>query len=469
MVTTAYYETMTLDDLHAQVEGTILTAGHPGYEQARRGWNLSVDQYPALIVVAADAADVAAAVRYAHDNYLGVAIQSTGHGVVKAANDAVLVITTRMNQVHVNAETQTAWVEAGAIWKPVLDAAQSHGLAPLLGSSPYVGVIGYTLGGGMGWLARKYGYSADSVNAIQVVTPDGRLRRASANENSDLFWGLRGGGGNFGVVTGMEIKLYPVKVIYGGELMYPVELYADVLRFWREWITRVPDEMTSSVTLMSFPPIPQVPEPMRGKKFVQVKMGFVGAPEWGLLLAREWLEWVTPIHNSLHVMPFSEVGTISNDPVDPMPGYIANEMFDALSDAAIDVLVRYTTANDSPLVFTAIRHMGGAMAKADRSANAIGNRDALMVMETLGPTPTPEIENQVVDYIADFKADLRPYTSGGNYLNFMGVREADERTRDAYTVETYQRLMALKAKYDPDNMFRYSFAIPVGERLRAAR
>ncbi len=456
---------MAVEELQAQVCGAVLTPDHPDYDQVRRGWNLAINHHPAVIVVAADAEDVAAGIRFAREQGLSIAIQGTGHGILYPADDALLIVTSQMTDVQVDAEAQTAKVGAGAMWKHVLDAAQEVGLAPLLGSSPYVGVVGYTLGGGMGWLARKYGLSADSVRSIEIVTPDGVLRHASALENSDLFWGLRGGGGNFGVITSIEIVLYPVRTIYGGELMYPAERYGDVLRFFRDWIKHVPDEMTASVTLMNFPPFPQLPEFLRGKKFVQVKAGHVGAPEHGAMLIREWLEWATPIHNTFHVMPFSEVGTISNDPVDPMPGYIANEMFDELSDEAIDVLVRAMNVDPLPLAFAGIRHMGGAIARADRSSNAIGNRDALLVMELLGGTPTPEATEALMQYLAQVKAELRPYVSGGTYLNFMSDREAGEHTKDAYEAGVYERLMALKAKYDPDNMFRYSFNIPVAEVL----
>jgi hypothetical protein len=453
----------SIQRLSKRVQGSVLTPDHAGYDQVRRGWNLSIDQHPAVIVVATNTVDVQAGVRFAHDHQLGVSIQSTGHGIVRAADDQMLIITSRMSRLIVDPETETAWVEAGVIWKQVLEAGKQFGLAPLLGSSPYVGVIGYTLGGGMGWLARKYGLAADSVIAIEIVTPDGELRHASAAENSDLFWALRGGGGNFGVVTSMQFHLYPVASIYGGELMYPVELAGEVLRFFRDWITHLPDEMTSSVTLMSFPPLAEIPEEIRGRKFVQVKVGYVGSLEQGEEYVREWLEWVTPIHNTMRLMPFTEVGTISNDPVNPLPGYLDSEMFNELTDEAIDVIVRYVTDPASPLVFTAIRHMGGAIARADRSANAIGNRDSLLVMEFLGATPTPEMARALAQYNARFRDELWAYISGGVYLNFMGHNDAHKRTKDAYSPENYERLMTIKAKYDPDNRFRYSFVVPVAK------
>jgi FAD/FMN-containing dehydrogenase len=457
--------TADIQDLRARVQGTVLTPDHSGYDSTRKGWNLSVDQHPAVIVVAANAADVQEAVRYAHDNDLGVAIQSTGHGVMRAADDAMLIITSRMNNVRVNARAQTAWVEAGAIWKQVLDAAQNAHLAPLLGSSPYVGVVGYTLGGGMGWLARKYGLAADSVNGIEIVTPDGHLRYASPTENADLFWALRGGGGNFGVVLGMEIKLYPVATLYGGMLMYPIEDAKEVYHFYRHWTSIAPEGLTSSLIIMSYPSVPQVPASLRGRKFIQMLAAYTGAPEHGRMLIHEWLEWKQPITNTFGVMPFSDVGSISNDPVSPTPGYSSGELLDELPDEAIDVIVRFASAERSPLVYTTIRHGGGAIATADRNANAIGNRDTQFYLYFGAVTPTPEMTQYVEHYASQFKHALHPYISGGMYVNFMHGKEARRRAEDAYSMEVFQRLQTVKAEYDPDNMFRYSFNIPVGARI----
>src|SRR5690606_20235033 len=194
---------------------------------------------------------VAAAVRFARANDMHVVVQATGHGFTLPANDAVLINMSRMNYVDVNADAQTAWIEGGSKWWPVLEKAQAVGLMPLLGSTPDVGAVGYTLGGGVGWLARKYGLSADSVNAFEVVTADGEILWASDHENSDLFWALRGGGGSFGVVTGMEIRLYPVTTVYGGNLYYPAEMAKEVMTRFREWIKTTPEELTSSVVLMN--------------------------------------------------------------------------------------------------------------------------------------------------------------------------------------------------------------------------
>ena len=224
-----------VQSLRAQVQGSVLTSADDGYDAGRMGWNVSAQQHPALLVRASNAADVAAAVRFAGQQGLGVAVQSTGHGVIRPADGHLLILTSAMANVDVNAAAQTARIEAGAKWGQVLPKAHAAGLAPLLGSSPTVGAIGYTLGGGVGWLARKYGLSADSVRRFEVVTADGQPRTVSADENADLFWALRGGGGGFAAVTAMETRLYPVTMIFGGNLVYPAALAGQVLRRFRDW------------------------------------------------------------------------------------------------------------------------------------------------------------------------------------------------------------------------------------------
>ncbi len=445
--------------LQAQVSGQVLTPDHPHYNEFRLSWNRSNDQYPALILAAENVEDVVAGVRFAEAADLNIAVQSTGHGHQFPADDALLIITSNMKGVHVDPEARTARVEAGVLWGEVLAHTTPHGLAPLLGSSPYVGVVGYTLGGGIGWLARKFGLAADSVRRIELVTADGFWRRASATENPELFWGLRGGGGNFGVVTALEFDLYPVASLYGGQLTYQNPDVAEMLRFYREWVKTLPHELTSSITVFKFPSLPFVPEAMRGQIQVLMKAAYIGDPAEAQKLIQPWLEWRTPAANTFHELPFAEVGTISNDPVDPTAGYGSHEMFDELSDGAIAVITKQMTNQESPLAFTELRHAGGAITHVAPDANAIGNRDAVFFMQTAGLVPTPELYAAVKAAIRDYKAKLRPHVRGGVCLNFMKGEESGQRVRDAYLPESYQRLLALKARYDADNRFRFSYQL----------
>ncbi len=453
--------------LQQQVSGDVLSPQDTNYDQTRRGWNFAVDQSPALILIATNAQDVQAAVRFARAEGMGVGVQLTGHGMQQPADGNLLIVTSRMTGVRINPQTRTARVEAGVLWKQVVAKATEHGLAPLLGSAPHVGVVGYTLGGGIGWLARKYGLAADSVRSIDVVTADGVLRHASPAQNSDLFWGIRGGGGGFGVVTAMEFSLYPVTSLYGGGLMYPGELAREALRFYREWIKTLPDELTSSITLAKFPNVPQLPEAMRGKKLVIMRAAYAGDAAAGQALIQPWLSWHAPIGNAFRETPFAEVGTISNDPVNPTPSEHSNELLDELSDGAIDVIVRFMTDDQSPLMFTELRHAGGAIARVHAEANAIGNRDALLYMQMSGLALTPEMRTAVETGIQRYKDALQPYLRGNVYLNFLAGEEARRRAKDGYLPQTYERLVALKAKYDPQNLFRYSFQIAVPEVMEA--
>jgi hypothetical protein len=393
---------------------------------------------------------------------LGVAVQSGGHGVVSPANQALLIVTHQLRQLEVDPENRRAWIGAGLKWGMVLAKTQEFGLAPLLGSSPDVGVVGYSLGGGMGWLARKYGLAADSVIAIELVTTKGELIRASQEQNPDLFWGLRGGGGGFGVVTGMEIQLYPVTTVYGGNLVYPVELAREVIARYRDWIADAPDELTSSFAIMNFPPIPAVPEFLRGKSVIMVRGCYSGPVEQGEALLQSWRDWKAPLIDDFKAMPFSQVASISNDPEDPSPGISSGAWLKDLSDGAIDTLLRYAVSvnGSSPLVATEVRHAGGKIARVDSQFNAFSNRDAALSLQVVGMTPTPEARRQVGQYIAQMKQALAPYLTGGVYINFLEGEEARQRTRDAYLPETYRKLQALKAKYDPENYFRFGFDIP---------
>jgi hypothetical protein len=449
-------------DLQSRLQGTVITADDPLYDQARRAWNLMVDQRPALIVAVENVSDVAEAVHFARSAGLGIAIQAAGHGNVRPADDCLLILTSRMNGVRVDIDSQTAWIEAGAKWGQVLEKAQAVGLAPLLGSSPDVGAIGYTLGGGFGWLGRKFGLAADSVRAFELVTADGQIRRVSSIENSDLFWGQRGGGGNFGVVTGMEVQLYPVTTVYGGNLFYPADQAGVVYRRYRDWIASAPDELTSSIVIMNFPPIPDIPEPLRGQTFVIIRGCYCGSIEEGEALVQGWREWQAPLIDNFKAMPFSQVATISNDPVDPMPGLSTGAWLRELSDEAIDILIRYGASVDgsSPITVTEIRHAGGAVTKADARASAYGNREATLLLQLIGLTPSPEAHGYLKEYTEQFKRELAPHLTGGVYMNFLEGEESRVRARDGITPASYAQLISLKAKYDPDNRFSYGFQIP---------
>jgi FAD/FMN-containing dehydrogenase len=413
------------------------------------------------MLIAHNAADIAAGIRFAHASGLSIAVQSTGHGMLYPADDSLLIITSRMKAVQVDVAARTARVEAGVIWQEVLDAATPHGLAPLLGSAPHVGVVGYMLGGGIGWLGRRYGFGSDSLRKIDLVTVDGVLRHCSPTENSDLFWALPGGGGNFGVVTAMEFDLYPVPTVYGGSLVYPKESAAAALRFYRDWIKTVPEELTSSISIMKFPPLERIPEIFRGKTLVILMAAFAGSAAAGEQWLQPWLRWQAPIANAFREMPFAEIPSITNDPVEPMAQYGSSDMFNELSDEAIDLIVRFANDGASPLILNVLRHAGGDIGRTPANGSAIGNRSASLYLMIGGAVPDAAAFANVKDYVQQYRAALQPYVNGGVWLNFMGGNGsgAQERIKAAYEPEAYERLVALKEKYDPDNLFRFSYQL----------
>ncbi len=453
----------TVAQLRSQIQGSVSAPGESDYDELRAAWNLAVDQHPALIVMAQSAADIVAAVRFANQANLKVAVQATGHGVIRPANDSLLINTSRFTEVRVNAASRTAWISAGAQWSIVLAQAQAVGLAPLLGSSPGVGAIGYTLGGGMGWLARKYGLSIDSVNCFEVVTANGEIVEASAAQNTDLFWGLRGGGGGLGVITGMEVRLYPVTEFYGGNLYYPIAQAHEVFVRYREWIATAPDELTSAIVIMNYPPLPFFPEPLRGKAIAQVRGAYCGPIERGAALMKFWRDWQAPLIDDFAARPFADIAKVSNDPVDPMPSATSGAWLKDLSAETLATLIEHgaATRGPLPLIVTEVRHAGGAITRVDPLSNAYSHRHAPHCLGLIGTAATPEAQAAFRGIAGQMKQALQPHLTGGVYLNFLEGEEAVAHSRDGFSPESYRRLQALKSLYDPNNRFSHSYDLAV--------
>lgn len=449
--------TTAVSTLRKQLTGAAYLPDDDGYDAERLPWNLTfAAQRPALVVKAADAADIAAAVSFANEQDLGIAVQATGHGVIQLPHDALLINTAAMTGVTIDPEARTAYVEAGALWGDVLGPAQESGLAPLLGSSPGVGAVGYTLGGGMGWLVRKYGLAADHVRYFDVITADGQQQRVSADENSELFWGLRGGRSTFAVVTGMAIDLFLVSMIYGGSLIYPAALARPILERYREWIKTTPEELTTSVALMNMPPLPFIPEMLRGKSVIMVRACYCGPLDEAESHFQTWQEGPEPIANFMGPLPFSQVAMISQDPEDPIPGYVTNAWIDALDDEVIDALIDHTYVAEGPppLVFSEVRHVAGAKERVAPDSSAVDHRQEALVLEILGMTPSPEIHEMVMGYAGQFMQAVAAH-SRGVYPNFIEGPQAQEVITQVFSPAIYQRLKDLKAAADPQNRFRY--------------
>ena len=459
----------TLEEFRANLRGSAYLPGEEGYDETRAAWNLNAHQSPALVVAAEGASDVVGAVSLARQNSLGVGVMATGHGVAAPADGGVLINTSRMNGVRVDPETQTARVEAGAKWADLVPEAAAHGLAGLQGSSSGVGVVGYTMGGGFGWLGRKYGFAADSLKEADVVTADGELVKVSAYENADLFWGLKGGGGNFGIVTSLEFALYPITHVFGGNLFYPVEKAEEVLDLYARWSEELPDEVTSAVAFLNVPPMPDIPEPLRGRSVITMRFCHTGddLEGRGEQLLRPWRELGEtrigePIMDTFGVMPYQMMDMISMDPVDPLGAYGHSEMLRDLSQATQETLVKLAgEGSNSPLIMVEIRQLGGALSRPPADLNPMGRSDARFILNGIGATFSPEMAQAVQAYLAYIAEAVKPYASGTEYVNFMDLDGATpERVKAAYSPEDWDRLVELKDRRDPHNLFRFNRNIP---------
>ncbi|MFF3668745.1 FAD-binding oxidoreductase [Microtetraspora malaysiensis] len=428
------------------VNGPVLRPGDAGYDEERTGFQLAERHRPQVIVRAAGPEDVRAAVAHAAAANLPVAVQATGHGVAVPAEEGVLISTRAMTGVRVDPAARTAWLEAGARWGQVIDAAARHGLAPLSGSSPHVGAVGYTLGGGLGLLARRYGYAADHVRAIELVTAGARRIRLTPDD--ELFPALLGGGGNFGVVTGMEIGLVPVTRLYGGGLHFPAT--ADVLEAWRDWTATVPDELTSAIALAPMPDLPVVPAPLRGRHIAHVRIAYTGDPSVGERLVAPLRTAGPVLMDTLRELPYTESGSISNDPPFAHAYRSETAMLGRLDAATVFDLAGPGAA--VPCVLQ-VRHLGGALAKP--SPAVVGHRDAeyalyvLSVLDGHDPAAVEETHRRLVGALG----------GSGTFLNFHYGPATAEQVRAAYDADAWLRLTRLKAGHDPDNMFRFNHNI----------
>jgi FAD/FMN-containing dehydrogenase len=466
MVDTVDIETIrptAVGDLRARLRGTLLRPGDAGYDEASRAWNLNARQRPAAVVVAEGADDILAAVRFARAEGLGVGVMATGHGVGAPCDGGLLVNTSRMRGVRIDPEGRTARVEAGARWQDVIPAAQAHGLAGLAGSAPHVGVVGYTMGGGFGWLGRKHGLNAASVTGADVATADGALARLSADEHPDLFWGLKGGGGNFGIVTSMEFRLYPLTTVYGGAVFYPMAAASAVLDRYVRWSAGLPDEVATAFAFLNLPPLPSLPEPLRGRSVVAVRGCFCGEePGDGAALFRSVREGLgEPIADTFGQLPAAATDAISRDPVDPLGIVQRAGLLADLSPGAIDALVGVAGAGSgSPLLSVELRQLGGALARTSGDLSPIGGGDARFSLNAIGATFTPEMAEKVSIYLARLAEATRSYQTGETFLNYLEVDPAADRVRAAYPPADWARLVALKTAHDPHNLFRFNRNIP---------
>ena len=450
-----------VEALRRDLAGPLFLPSLDGYDGERLGFNRAVDPRPALIVGAATRDDVATAVRFAAEHGLPVAVKTTGHGASVPVDGAVLITTERMARVSVDPAKRTATIGAGTVWRLVVERAAPLGLAPLAGSSPGVGVIGYATGGGAPIMGRTFGWGADRVRRAEIVTADGSIVTAAPGQNEDLLWAVKGGKGNFGVVTELEVDLLPVRQVFGGSLAFPGALAPAVLRAYSKWIGGLPDGMSTSIALMRLPDMPVIPEPIRGQFFVTVRICFVGEPEDGEALIAPLRAVGTRIMDGVGVLPYSEAKLIHNDPTEPGAAWDTTAVLSSFGADAVDALMGVAGPGvASPLLMVEVRHLGGAMARPPASPSAVGNRDAAFSLYALAPA-IPGTEEVVSAAMQGLMGALAPFGDGRVLLNFLGVANGDASwVRRAFAPEVYRRLAALKAVHDPANLFRLNHNIP---------
>ena len=457
---TAISETPTIDveRLREDVRGPVLLPADPGYDAARAIWNGAIDRRPACIARCLGVADVVAAVGFARKRDLLVAVRSGGHGVGgHAVCDGGLVIDlSPMKGIRVDPVARTARAEAGVLWGELDRETQLHRLATVGGIVTHTGIAGLTLGGGIGWLMRKYGATVDNLLSVDLVTADCKVLTASEDENADLFWGVRGGGGNFGIATSFEYRLHPVgPIVLAGPIFHPLESARELLRFYRDFVATAPDELTTIFELSVAPPLPLLPDDVHGKQVVMVGACYSGAPEDGIEVVRPLKEFGNPIVDLLEPTPYLDLQSMF-DPAVPhgWHRYWKSVELPPLTDEAIDLLVEHAPAPTSPKSYCIVFQLGGALNRAGAEDTAYGQRDAAhnVNINAVWTEDDPDGERQV-EWAREFFSAMQPHAGGHVYVNFLGD-EGATRVRQAYGDRHYERLAGLKRTYDPTNFFR---------------
>ncbi|MDA4114421.1 MAG: FAD-binding oxidoreductase [Thaumarchaeota archaeon] len=435
--------------------GNIVLPGEPSYEQARKVWNGMIDKHPAIILRCAGTSDVMKAVRFAHDQGLVVSVRGGGHNVAGNAvcDDGLMIDLSGMKSVRVDPVSRTVRVEPGATWRQFDLETQAFGLAATGGLVSTTGIAGFTLGGGIGWLVRKYGLALDNLVSVDVVTARSELLTASMSENTDLFWGVRGGGGNFGIVTSFEYQLYPVgPIVLGGLIAYKAEDGQALLRFYRDYVKDAPDELTTIAVYLTAPPLPFLPKEVHGTHLLAIAVCYCGGIEEGQRVLAPLRKFGKPVADVIQPLPYVVLQSML-DETSPagIQNYWKSSYISDLSDDAIDVILSYGKKIASPLSAVHMHQLGGAMRRVGDDATAFSHRDASCLLNIVSAWQDPVENEKQIKWTRDFFAAMKRFSIGA-YVNFLGEEGAD-RVKEAYEEEKYEKLVALKDKYDPTNFF----------------
>ena len=444
----------TVQELRGALRGELVLPADAAYDEARGVWNGMIDRRPALIAGCTGASDVIAAIRFARSEGLTVAVRGGGHNVAGNAtcDGGIVVDLSPMKGVRVDAQARTVRAQGGLTWGELDRETQAFGLATTGGLVTSTGIGGFTLGGGIGWLMRKYGLACDNLISADVVTADGQTVRASETENAELLWGLRGGGGNFGVVTEFEYGLHPVSQVMGGLLAWPAQSAGDVLRVWREWVSDTPDELCTMAAFLYAPPEPFVPPEVVGSLIFAIACCHLD-PEGSAEDDVRPLRDLSPAVDVLGPMPYQAIqGMFDAGVPRGSRNYWRSQYVDLLTDEAIQTIIDHSTGIPAPLGQLHVHQMGGAMSRVPAGATAFGNRDAGFLTNYIGLWLDPGEDETNTAWVRSASDAIEPYGTGARYVNFL-ADEGDAGVRSAYDTETYTRLQNLKTKFDPTNFF----------------
>ena len=445
---------LALGGLAARLQGELVLPGDDDFEAARSVWNGAIDRYPALIVRCVDTVDVMTAVTFAREHSLVVSVRSGGHSVAgHSTNDGGMVIDlSKMKAITIDPIRRTARIEPGLTWAEVAAAAHPYGQALTSGDTGSAGVGGLLLGGGIGWMVRKYGLTIDRLRAVELVTADSQLLRASADEHADLFWGLRGGGGNFGIATAFEVDLHPAGMVLGGAIYYDATDVKSLLRAYAHYAAAAPDELSTLALLMYAPPLPFIPQAQQGKLVFAIQLCYTGDLAEGERVVAPLRALGTPLADLIAPMPYPAIfPPTENDPMHRLGHDGHSLLLETLNDEALDTLAREAVVFMTPGVIIQLRVLGGAMSRVPAEATAFAHRNAQMMIVVVQSAPRSANTVCLHTNMEHIWQAIRPYRAGV-YIGFM-MEEGEQRVHEAYPGATYVRLAALKKRYDPTNLF----------------
>jgi hypothetical protein len=444
------------DEFAARIAGPVLIPADAGYGEEVAGFNLAMVHRPDVVVGATSAADVVEAVQFARELGIPVRVQSTGHGSLYPIRGGLLITTKRLDAVTLDASARTATFGGGVRWSAIIAAAAAHGLAPIAGSSPTVGAIGYLLGGGLGPLNRSHGCSSDYLRSATLVTGAGELVEASAESNPDLFWAIRGGKGGLGIVVEATLELVELPTLYGGSLFFEIEHGPAVLGGWLDWTRTARDDISTSLAIIRFPDLDLVPPPMRGRHLLSLRFAYPGPTPEGADLAAP-LRALAPVHlDALGELPASEIARVHNDPTDPMMSWVRGFAVSGPDRGFAASFLGAVGAHTSvPFTVVELRHLGGATRTDVADGSAVGARDAEFAVTIIGAPDPALFEKVLPGAVAELRGMLAPWLSESVPINWIAEPWIPEQYASAWNTPTRARLTQVRAAYDPDHVFPY--------------